>query len=157
MNKRTKENAFSLMELLIVMAIILIVAAIAIPQLASSKKAANEASAVATMRVLNSASLAYSSTWSTGFPVALANLGPSNPATAAAAGLIDSTVASGTKSGYVFTYVSSAPVNGKIASYSVTAAPTIPGVTGVRYFFSDWSCVIRQNTGAAATAASTPL
>src|SRR4030088_1256024 len=111
MNKRTKENAFSLMELLIVVAIILIVAAIAIPQLASSKKAANEASAVATIRVLNSASLTYSSTWSTGFPVALANLGPGNPATAAAAGLIDSIVASGTKSGYVFTYVSGAPVN----------------------------------------------
>jgi type IV pilus assembly protein PilA len=97
-----KQKGFSLIELLIVVAIILIIAAIAIPNLMRSKMAANEASAVASVRTLNTASATYSSTYGIGFPAGLANLGPAAAATAAAADLIDNVLSTGAKSGYTF-------------------------------------------------------
>ena len=96
---RNKEKGFSLIELLIVVAIILIIAAIAIPNLLRSKMAANEASAVGSMRTLNTASVSYSTTYG-GYPALLANLGPAASATSATADLIDSVLVTGTKSGY---------------------------------------------------------
>ncbi len=157
-----KKNAppsrgFSLIELLIVVAIILIIAAISIPNLLGSKMRAAEASAVGSLRTINAACIHYSTTWSTGYPVSLANLGPSSPPTASAADLLNSVLAGGTKSGYLFTYVSGAPVGGKILTYTVTAAPVVPNRTGQRYFFTDQSGVIRADTAGAATAASTPI
>ena len=157
MKPRMNQKGFSLIELLIVVTIILIVAALAIPSLLRSKLAANEAAAVGALRTVNSACVAYSSNWGTGYPVGLANLGPAKPATAAAADLVDSTVAGGTKSGYTLIYLSGAPSNGKIWTYTINANPVVPGQTGGRYFFTDQSGVIRYNSGSAATIASPPI
>ena len=73
MNK--KQKGFSLIELLIVVAIILIIAAIAIPNLLRSRMAANEASAVGSIRTMNTAAITYSSTYGNGFPPSLASIG----------------------------------------------------------------------------------
>jgi type IV pilus assembly protein PilA len=150
-------HGFSLLELIIVVAVILVLAAIAIPSLLRSKMTTNEASAVGSQRALTSACTAYSTTWGQGFPVKLANLGPGSPATSAAADLIDSVLAGGKKSGYTLVYVSGAPNNGKILSYTINANPIIVKQTGTRYFFTDQSGVIRYNFGSAANAASKPL
>jgi len=157
MTSRKYRAGFSLLELLIVVTVILIIAAIAIPNLLRSKMAANEAAAVGTLRTVNSACVAYSTNWGTGYPVSLSNLGPAKPATASAADLVDSTVAGGTKSGYVLTYVSSSPTNGKIWTYTINANPVVPGKTGGRYFFTNQSGVIRYNSAGAAALTSPPI
>jgi type IV pilus assembly protein PilA len=153
-----KQEGFSLIELLIVVAIILIIAAIAIPNLMRSKIAANEASAVASERTLNTSSATYASTYGIGFPAALTKLGPAAAASSAAADLIDNVLATGGKSGYTFTLTGgAADANGVVQSYTTTAQPATANVSGVRYFFSDQSAVIRQNVGGAATNTSTPI
>jgi type IV pilus assembly protein PilA len=151
------QSGFSLIELLIVVSIILIIVAIAIPNLLKSKIAANEASAVGSLRTVNAACITYSSTWGTGFPLALSRLGPGKPATAAAADLIDKVLAAGTKSGYILIYVSAAPKGGTIGTYTVNANPLKPNITGGRYFLTDQTGVIRYNIGSAATPASKPI
>src|SRR5579863_3997005 len=101
-----KEKGFSLIELLIVVAIILIIAAIAVPNLLKSKMAANEASSAASLRTIGTGQVTYSSTYNIGFAGSLAELGPPAAGVAdssAAANLIDSTLGGvGTKSGYIF-------------------------------------------------------
>ncbi len=154
---RKRDKGFSLIELLIVVAIILIIAAIAIPNLLRSKMAANEASAVGSLRTLNTACVSYSTTYGTGYPAALANLGPGAPATAATADLIDGVLAAGTKSGYVFTYVAGAVVAGQVPTYTINADPVSVGTTGQRGFFTDQSGVIRANPTGPATVANLPI
>lgn len=150
---RNKQKGFSLIELLIVVAIILIIAAIAIPNLLRSKMAANEASAVGSLRTLNTSAVAFSTTYGN-YPPALIDMGPTTgTASSTAADLIDSVLASGTKSGYTFVWTAAAGNQ----QYSITAAPTNPGVTGQRYFFTDQSGVIRVNTSTAATSNDLPL
>ena len=147
-----KQKGFSLIELLIVVAIILIIAAIAIPNLLRSKMAANEASAVGSLRSLNTACVTYSTTYGS-YPAGLSNLGPGSPATSTTADLIDSVLASGTKSGYTFTFT-----GGAGTTYSITAIPVTVGTTGQRAFYTDQSGVIRANTsGASPTATDPPI
>ena len=156
--KKTAQG-FSLIELLIVVAIILIIAAIAIPNLLKSKMAANQASAVASLRTLNTCEITYSSTYNVGFSSTLAQLGPpaSGNATSATAGLVDSVLAAGTKSGYNFVYSASAAVNGVTNNYTINASPITVGTTGQNYYFTDASAVIRQNTSASASASDSPI
>jgi len=151
------QKGFSLIELLIVVAIILIIAAIAIPNLLRSRMAANEASAVGSMRSINTACVTYSTTYGIGFPSTLASLGTSGAASSTSADLIDNVLASGAKSGYTFTFVAGALAGGVIPTYTLNAAPITPGQTGMRYFFTDQSGVIRFNVSAAATVSDAPL
>jgi len=159
-----KQKGFSLIELLIVVAIILIIAAIAIPNLLRARIAANESSAVAALRTLNTAQISYNSTYPTaGYATGLANLtgtcsGTTVPDSTAAC-LIDSALASGTKSGYTFDLgnTSGTPTS----MYTVAADPITLNTTGVRYFCSLPDAVLRSNNAtlkaAACTTSITPL
>jgi type IV pilus assembly protein PilA len=158
MTKMRKQKGFSLIELLIVVAIILIIAAIAIPNLLRAKMAANEASAVGSLRTINTSSVEYSTTYSIGYPAALTNLGPASSATSTSADLIDSVLASGTKSGYTFSYTAGTATAGSVNTYTITATPVVVGTTGQRMFFTDQSGVIRADaSGSGASATSTPI
>jgi len=165
-----KQKGFSLIELLIVVAIILIIAAIAIPNLLRSRIAANEASAVGSLRTINTAEVTYASTYpAAGFANNLATLGPgTTPGNTVAAStnavLLDSVLgcsgatASGgacTKSGFTFTV--SGPTTTPISTYNSTAGPITVNQTGTRYFYSDASGVIRYNLTAAASSTDAPL
>ena len=150
---------FSLIELLIVVSIILIIAAIAIPRFLNSKMQANETSAASAARTITTAIVTYQSNFNGGLPPTLAALGPGGgPPTAAAADLIDGVLASGTKSGYVFVYTPT-DINGdgQFDIFTINANPSSPGVTGQKYFFTDQTNVIRFAVGAAANASSTPI
>lgn len=152
---------FSLIELLVVVAIILIIAAIAIPNFMRAKISANESSAVSSVHAVTTAEITYSSMFPTiGYSVALTDLGggsgTSCPGTATASCFIDTTLASGTKSGYRFTYVQDASSTPSLG-YTINADPIIQDVTGQRGFFADQTNVIRANSTGAASASSLPL
>ena len=157
---KRSQKGFSLIELLIVVAIILIIAAIAIPNLIKARMQANEASAVASIHALNTAEMSYSSAFPTiGFSASLADLGDGGsspcPGSATASCYIDPNLAGGTKSGYKFTWSkgSGTPTTG----YSIVSDPVAPGTSGTRGFYTDQSGVIRYNSGAGASSADSPL
>ena len=147
-------EGFSLIELLLVVAIILIIASIAIPNFLRSRMRANEASAVSSLRTINTEEVTYSTTYGTGF-APLANLGGADPCTAAAATacLLDSVLSAGQKSGYTITTPAPAAL-GTIAvpnvAYSVSAVPIAIGQSGQNSYCTDQTGVIRFDpTGAA--------
>ena len=148
---RNKQKGFSLIELLIVVAIILIIAAIAIPNLLRSKMAANQASAVASLRTLNTSTVLYYTNYGV-YPTAISQLGPSATPSSTAADMIDSVLATGTKSGYNFTWGAATST----VSYSIQADP-VNASTGQIHYYTDSSLVIRSNSAAAATVADLPI
>ena len=155
-----KQKGFSLIELLIVVAIILIIAAIAIPNLLRSRISANESSAVGSIRTLNTAEVTYSTTYpNVGFTCTLAAMGPptGNP-TSTAAGLVDNVLAAGQKSGYNFAL--GGCTGTPVVTYTSSGAPVSIGQTGQRAFCSDQSGVIRfaaDGTAATCLAGTTAL
>jgi len=168
---RVSGRGFSLIELLIVVAIILIIAAIAIPDLLKSRTAANQTSAVGSIRMIVTSEVSYSTTYTLGYSSTLMQLdGISVPANSTSAGLIDSVLASGIKSGYNFYYVPcvtpAVPNNGTLAPgpcggnpitiYEISANPST-GTGFGNYYFGDNSGVIRQNSSSPAGPADTPI
>jgi type IV pilus assembly protein PilA len=147
-------KGFSLIELLIVVAIILIIAAIAAPSFLHARMAANESAAAGEIRTLNTAQVSYNSTYPTvGFASVLSYLAGTTCAgtapTSATACLIDSALGGGTKSGYVFALsgVSGTPAG----TYQFIASPVGVNQTGVTYFCSFSDAVVRSSLSALTT------
>ena len=156
---------------------VMIVAAIAIPNLLRTRIFANESASNGSLRTINTGAAVYAATWGNGFPSSLAALGgaPIAEPNCNHALLIDPVLASGRKSGYIYTYTphfpggATAPVispkaaangctSGGASGYTVTADPIQRGTTGQRSFFTDQSGIIRvSNDGESATADSPPL
>ncbi len=156
---KDRNRGFSLIELLIVVAIILIIAALAVPHLLSAKIAANQASAVGALRTITSAEQTFSSTYSDGFTLSLAQLGgPAGSGSCVNAGLIDEVLstAPNQKSGYKYVFAA----NGTVAltagvpaacgvsgdtGFTVSATPSTLGSTGTASYCVDETGVVRVN------------
>jgi|SRR5581483_2083532 prepilin-type N-terminal cleavage/methylation domain-containing protein len=152
----TKDRGFSLIELLLVVAIILIIAAIAIPNLLRARIAANESSSAASIRSISTAEMSYAAAYPTvGFAPSLLELG--GPASGCSpsqttACMIDSVLTLGDKSGYSFVAVGSAGGGGTVNTAFVTgSAPDSFNITGIRNFCAVSDGVLRILTPAAAT------
>ena len=149
---RPNQRGFSLIELLIVIAIILIILSIALPQMGKARMHSQEMAAIAEVRTINQAEIQYQSQYGQ-YATTLTQLGPAASGAnegPQAAGLIPGNLAGGAASGYNFA-VATSPTG-----YAVTAVPTTFGSTGRRTFFSDPSGTIHQNWGQDPATAQSP-
>jgi len=149
---RHQQQGFSLIELLIVVAIILIITAIAVPNFIHAKISANEASAVTSMHAVATAQIGYSTAYpQIGFSASLADLGPGPAGTCipTAACFLDPALAAGAKSGYQFTYLQDASLTPSIG-FTLNADPVARGLTGQTSFYADQTNSIHYNPTVAA-------
>jgi hypothetical protein len=152
--------------------VLLIIAAIAIPPLLRARTSENEASAIGSLRTIDSAALSYSASYGNGYPRDLDALSGLGAASCDHAGLINGDLAGGFRNGYVFNYQSAAGDDfsrkdrRKAASgcsfagadsFTITAQPVGRGATGERSFYLDQTGIIRYETGGPASANSAPL
>jgi len=145
-----KRRGFSLIELLIVIAIILIIITIAVPRLSKARMFAQETAALQAVKTLHSAQVQYYSQYGR-YATSLIELGPpaSGAESPASAGLINNDLASGEKQGYKFTMTAAG------GGYTINASPVSFGNSGSKTLFSDQTMVVRENYGPEpATAAS---
>jgi type IV pilus assembly protein PilA len=145
------QAGFTLLELMIVVVLILVIAAIAIPSMREAQIHANEASAVGSIRAINEVEVQYQATYG-GYAESLSNLGGADPCTKSAETgcLLDQSLAGGTKSGYRFVVVGGSPSGGLNTSYVVGAAPEVFD-RGKRLFCSTDKNVIRADLNASGT------
>jgi type II secretory pathway pseudopilin PulG len=156
---------------IVMIPLILIVAAIVIPNLLRARMAANQASAVGSLRTISAAAISYNTTYSNGFPPSLESLAGVGPPSCDHAGLIDGELASGQKNGYLITYQATAGTAASPApkapgpgcttaggaGYTITADPVTPGASGQTSYYTDETQVIRYERDGAANANSAPL
>lgn len=142
-----KKKGFTLVEIMIVVAIIALLAAVAIPNLLRARLNANEGAAIGNMHTLVQALGSFQANQNPPtYPSSLADLASANPP------YIDSVLASGIKQGYQFIYTPGTPdARGAINDYTLRAVPIVEGRTGVRHFFADESGVIRVGDDASGT------
>ena len=141
-----RQSGFSLIELLVVVAIILVIVAIAIPNFLASRMAANESGAVQETRAITTAEVAYHTQYGVGYAAQLSFLGDGAAVTVTSAGLIDSVLASGTKTGYHYNYAAlNQDAAGHYQSFTVNSNPASPGFSGHKYFFADETSIIHVN------------
>jgi type IV pilus assembly protein PilA len=140
--RNARNRGFSLIELLIVIAIILIIVTVALPKLNNATRFAHEAAAIKAIQTIHTVQVQFNSQYGR-YAASLTELGPpaSGAPTASAADLIDSALSQGEKSGYKFTLT---PTQG---GYIINASPVTYGSSGTRTFYSDQSMVIRENYG----------
>jgi type IV pilus assembly protein PilA len=165
-----KQQGFSLIELLIVVAIILIIAAIAIPNMIKAKIAANQASAVSSLRTIVTSNANYHGVFA-GFAPSLTALGGTTAACTGAPSpavtqsclldpiLSNATTATTAKSGYYFGYnaVGAVQPSGTVPDYNANATPASQGSSGDFHYYVDQTGVVRSESGAPATSTSSPI
>src|SRR5437764_13543523 len=151
LNRRTSRRGFSLIELLIVIAIILIIITIAVPKYNRTQMYMRETAAVKAIQTIHQMQVQYQSQFQR-YAQSLTELGPpaSGAPSPAAADLIGNDLAAGTKQGYKFS------VTGIPGGYLISATPVVYGSDGSKTFFSDQTMVIRQNFGPEPATAQSP-
>src|ERR1700737_3365037 len=141
---KRKQFGFSRIELLIVVAIILVIAAIAIPNFLASRMAANESGAVQEVRAITTAETLYQTQYGIGYSTQLSYLGGTGTISSSTNALfLDSIVTSGSKAGYAYVYV---PLlqdgSGNYITFKINANPQALGSSGRRFFYSDQAAII---------------